>query len=279
MSQSPPPEPPGTFSGTMPLSPDRDGSDEEANGAHADGPAAPSPPPAAHRPAAEDRSDPTRDTPFATWSLSIPLGSGARVLAAAGQGAPTSTPAPPPAPLLMSIPALGHVGRRRSRGVMVLLWVVTLGIYGLVWHERINREMSEFDPRLPTRSRRSVWALAIPHVALWTVSLVASALLVMEHGFGVTADLPVSYDVVGYLAAAPLAIPYAIVLLPFSAIAVVLTAERIRIVEDRLDIVPERQLRPAQAAWWLLVPVVGGLVLLVRQQSRLNRAWQLMNVG
>jgi hypothetical protein len=277
MSQSPPPEPPGTFSGTMPHSPDRDGSDEAPNGAHAEGPAAPSPPPAAHRPAAEDRADPTRDTPFASWSLSIPLGSGSGALPPAGQGVPT--PTPPPAPLLMSIPAFGQVGRRRSRAVMVLLWVVTLGIYGLVWHDRVNREMSEFDPRLPGRIRRCVWALAIPYVALWTVCLVASALLVLGHGFGVTADLPVSYDAVGYLAAAPLAIPYATLLLPFSAIAVVMTAERVRIVEDRLDIVPELQLRPTQVAWWLLVPVVGGLVLLVRQQSRLNRAWQLMNVG
>jgi len=179
----------------------------------------------------------------------------------------------------MHIPTFGRVGRRRSPAAMVLLWLATLGAYGLVWHERVNREMSGFDPRMPVRVGRSVWALAIPFVALWTVALAASALLVMEHGFSLTVQLPIPDGVVSYLVLAPLAIPYLVLLVPFSAVAVVLTAERIRIVEDRLDIVPEAQLRPARVAWWLLLPLVGGLVLLVRQQARLNRVWQLATAG
>jgi hypothetical protein len=72
---------------------------------------------------------------------------------------------------------------------------------------------------------------------------------------------------------APLAIPMALLLVPFSLVAVVMTLERIRVIEDRVDILGDEQLRPAAACWLLALPLAGGPALLALQQRRLNQVW------
>ena len=42
--------------------------------------------------------------------------------------------------------SLGPVGKHRSTFGVVALSIVTLGIYSLVWHNRVNREVGNFDP-------------------------------------------------------------------------------------------------------------------------------------
>ena len=78
-----------------------------------------------------------------------------------------------------------------------------------------------------------------------------------------------------FLLAGFLVIPYIAAILPFSAIAITMTLERIRIVEDRVGRTTDVQLRPARAAMWLLMPIIGGSVLQVSMQRRLNRVWEL----
>jgi F0F1-type ATP synthase membrane subunit c/vacuolar-type H+-ATPase subunit K len=54
--------------------------------------------------------------------------------------APTSVVGAPRA----AVPARpGHVGEIRSTGLCVLLFIVTIGIYGLVWYYKVHKEMKE----------------------------------------------------------------------------------------------------------------------------------------
>jgi hypothetical protein len=173
----------------------------------------------------------------------------------------------------------GPVGKRRSPLVVVLLSVLTLGIYALVWHRRVNREIVDFDPRLSVHLGRTTWAVAIPWLLGWLVAAAAAAriLAVVVAGRHVDVGIPESLTQYGVLA--PLAIPYLVLVLPFAAVAVVMTAERIRVLEDRVDILGSEQLRPAAMLAWLLLPVVGGLVLLAQLQGRLNRVWSRVGVS
>lgn len=190
-----------------------------------------------------------------------------------------STPAraePAPAlrggPLLVVAPLLGPVGRRRSPAAVVALSIATVGAYALIWHGRINREIADFDPRLPVRVGRSSWAIRLPWALLWLVAAAAAARTILAHA-GTTVDLPWSDHVTRWAMLAPLAIPVALLLIPFSLVAVVMTLERIRVIEDRVDILGEEQLRPAAACWWLALPLAGGPVLLALAQRRLNHVW------
>src|SRR3954453_293589 len=63
-------------------------------------------------------------------------------------------PAPPPAPPAPAygVPAAyggdpGHVGTVRSTGTCVLLFVVTLGIYGLYWDYQVHEDMKRHSGR------------------------------------------------------------------------------------------------------------------------------------
>jgi len=71
-----------------------------------------------------------------------------------------------------------------------------------------------------------------------------------------------------------LIIPYLELLLPFSAMATVMTLERVRIIEDRMGRTTDVQLRPTRIICWMLLPVAGGLILMAIIQRRLNRAWE-----
>lgn len=197
--------------------------------------------------------------------------------------APSHPTAPwlPAAPAGLAAPVMvtpfGPPGKRRSPAMVVLLSVVSLGFYALWWHHRVNREMSEFDSRMSVDAGRSTWAVAVPLIIGWLIAAGAGARYLLALGGTPTADLPISATQSLLLAFAPLVVPYLELLLPFSAAAVLMTHERARIVEDRIDIPADRQLRPTDALAWLSVPVVGGLVGMARMQRHLNEVWRAVS--
>ncbi len=176
------------------------------------------------------------------------------------------------APLLQ--PHFGPVGRSRPPLLVALLAIVTLGVYALVWHQRMNRELEEFDPKLHSRPMRSAVALAVPWLAGMLVTLAGAAVII---GSRLSLHLPLASHVSplqSYLMLGGLAVvPYLTLLLPISLIAVVMTLERLRCVEEHVGTTTDRQVRPVGAMLLLAVPVVGGLVLLAAEQRRLNAVW------
>lgn len=194
-----------------------------------------------------------------------------------------SEPAPPLPPVVSvpppsrTAPLFGPVGRRRSMVAMALLSAVTFGVYALAWHRRVNREMEEFDPKLHARPVRSAVAVGVP----WLVGLLASvvgAIIVLTDHFAV--HLPVDPHVTltqAYLLLGGVAvIPYLVLLVPFSLVAVVMTLERLRSVEEHVGLTADRQVRAVGTSLLLLIPVVGGLALVAVQQRRLNAVWASM---
>jgi hypothetical protein len=185
--------------------------------------------------------------------------------------APVAPSLPPPRPR----PMFGPVGRTRSALLVPVLSAVTLGVYALVWHHDINREMEEFDPKLHSRPRRSTVAVLVPWLAGLLITMAGAALIITSR-FGV--HLPfnphVSTAQAYYLLAGLAAVPYLALLLPFSAVAVVMTLERLRSVEEHVGATTDRQVRPVGTSLLLAIPVVGGLVLLALEQRRLNAVWQ-----
>jgi Domain of unknown function (DUF4234) len=181
------------------------------------------------------------------------------------------------APLLRSQPTFGPVGRSRSTPLVPLLAVVTLGLYALVWHHRVNRELEEFDPKLHARPVRSTVAVGIPWLAGLLVTLAGAAFLI---GARLSAHIPLQSHVstaqAFYLLAGLAVVPYLTLLVPFSLVAVVMTLERLRCVEEHVGTTTDCQVRPVGSALLLAVPVVGGLALLVREQRRLNAIWDAM---
>jgi Domain of unknown function (DUF4234) len=172
-------------------------------------------------------------------------------------------------------PSLGPIGKHRSTLGVVALSIVTLGVYSLVWHNRVNREIGNFDTRMHVIPGRSTLAVAIPWALGWLVSIAGAARIVLAV-LNVSLPFDPHFSVLqGYgLLAGGLLIPYLELLLPFSAIAMAMTLERIRIVEDRIGRTTDVQLRPVRAICWLLLPIAGGLVLMTIIQRRLNRVWQ-----
>jgi len=157
----------------------------------------------------------------------------------------------------------------------VALSIVTLGVYSLVWHNRVNREIGNFDTRMHVIPGRSTLAVSIPWALGWLVSVAGAARIVLAV-LNVSLPFDPHFSVLqGYgLLAGGLLIPYLELLLPFSAIAMAMTLERVRIVEDRIGRTTDVQLRPVRAICWLLLPIAGGLVLLATMQRRLNRVWE-----
>jgi hypothetical protein len=172
----------------------------------------------------------------------------------------------------------GPMGRRRSSPLLVAFSVLSLGFYGLVWHNRINREMVHCDPRMRARPGRSVAALAIPFVAAWGVALAAGAILLLDR-FGVAWNDPVGTSRARLLLGAPLVLSYLLILFPLSFGAILGTLERVRTLEDRVDIVGDGQIRPTRTVCWLLLPLIGGLAFLTAVQRRLNTVWTRVATG
>jgi hypothetical protein len=172
-------------------------------------------------------------------------------------------------------PSLGPIGKQRSTLAVVALSIVTLGVYSLVWHNRVNREIGNFDTRMHVIPGRSTLAVSIPWALGWLMSVAGAARIVLAV-LNVSLPFDPHFSVLqGYgLLAGGLLIPYLELLLPFSAIAMAMTLERVRIVEDRIGRTTDVQLRPVRAICWLLLPIAGGLVLLATMQRRLNRVWE-----
>jgi Domain of unknown function (DUF4234) len=181
------------------------------------------------------------------------------------------------APSLRPQPTFGPVGRSRPLPLVPLLAVVTLGLYALVWHHRVNRELEEFDPKLHARPLRSTLAVGIPWLAGVLATLAGAAFLI---GTRLSIHIPLGSQVstaqAFYLLAGLALIPYLTLLVPFSLVAVVMTLERLRCVEEHVGTTTDCQVRPVASSLLLAIPVVGGLALLVRQQRRLNAIWDAM---
>lgn len=171
-------------------------------------------------------------------------------------------------------PTFGPPGKHRSPAAMVLFSVLTLGVYAIVWHRRVNQEMGDFDPRIHVHPSQSAWAVFIPWCAGLLGSAAAAGMVLAGH-YGLDLHLPVTGRQVLPGVGALAAVQYLVLLLPFSLIAVVRTAERVRMVEEHAGVTTDEQIRPAALAGWLLLPVIGGFVLMGRQQGNLNRIWDL----
>lgn len=188
---------------------------------------------------------------------------------------PFAAPNPPAASPPRPIPMFGPVGQLRSALAVPLLAVATLGLYALVWHQRTNRELELFDPKLHSRPRRSTFAVLIPWIVGLAVSLAGAAALVTARlGVGLPSGLHVTTVQAYALLAGLVAVPYLTLLVPFSLVAVVMTLERLRSVEEHVGTTTDRQVRPVAVSLLLGIPVLGGLVLLAIEQRRLNAIWQ-----
>ncbi len=180
-----------------------------------------------------------------------------------------------PEKALPKVTSFGPAGKRRSTVAIVVLSIVTLGVYSLVWYHRVNREVGNFDTRMHVIPGRSTVAVAIPWAIGWLISIVGAIRIVLA-----VANVAVPFNphfsvLQAYgLLLGGLLIPYLELLLPFSATAAVMTLERVRIVEDRMGRTTDVQLRPTRVIYWLLLPVAGGLILMAITQRRLNRAWE-----
>lgn len=175
-------------------------------------------------------------------------------------------------------PSLGPEGKRRSPWAVVVLSTLTLGIYALVWHHRVNVEVTDFDTRMYVRPGRSTVAV----FAGWLLGLitsVAGAVLIVSTQMHVTLPYrpPLSTIEQYLLLGGLLVVPYLMLVLPFCILAVAMTLERVRIAEDRAGRPTDMQLRPVTYTWLLAIPVAGGLLLMGLVQHRLNQVWELVS--
>ena len=223
-------------------------------------------------PAAHGSSIATQPSP-PNWSFHPPRDDPtARFIESRQRAALTSSPS---VPVHTPSPSLGPIGKRRAPSAVVLLSVLTLGAYALIWHKRINTEMGDFDTRMHVKPGRSAIAVAIPWVLGLLTSLAGAARIVLDQlHVGLPFDPHFSVTQGYFLLAGLLVVPYLELALAFSAAAVVMTLERVRTAEDRAGLTTDRQVRPTEAAWLLIIPVVGGLALQALVQRRLNAVWE-----
>ena len=269
--------------------------------------AAPEPPDAPetaasdHEPSASVRGVPTWT--FAVPSVGAPPAPPVRLSPGAVAASPAAAVPPPPPPppppttavaaaprtaaspavQLLAVPSLGPAGTRRHPLAVAVLSAITLGAYTVGWHARVNREMSDFDARLEVHPGASAFGVAIAWLAGLLCTL-AGAAIIAAHALRVgpalarlasgPAILGVTVPWHDLMLGGLVVVPYLTLLLPFSVVALVLTLERARLVQERVGIRADRQLRPVARACLLLLPVVGGLWYAASLQSCLNRVWQ-----
>ena len=254
----------------------------------------PPPPPAA--PPAPEPSASVRG--FPVWTFAVPAdlrpGAGSNLGAVA---LPPDPPPPLPPPLTFgsrqagsvaavaapALPSLGPAGERRHPALVVALAVVSLGVYPLAWHARVNRELSHFDARLEVSPGASTLPVALAWLAGLLCSLAGAAAL-LGHALQIgpvvipLASGPTLHGITvtwpQLMLAGLLTVPYLVLLIPLSAVAVVMTLERVRVVQERVGMRPDGQIRPAARACLLLIPIIGGLWYLASVQSSLNRVWR-----
>ena len=58
---------------------------------------------------------------------------------------------------------VAHLGKTRSPFGVWVLTFVTLGIYGLVWHYKVNRELRDFHPSIQVNPGLALPRAALPH--------------------------------------------------------------------------------------------------------------------
>jgi len=155
---------------------------------------------------------------------------------------------------------------------------LTLGLYSLVWHHRVNCEMGDFDPRLQVRPGRSTWAVSIPWLLGLAATLSGGVLLAAAHIRPArVASLP---GWLGYaMLAGLLVVPYLVVLLPFSNLAVTMSLERLRLVQEHTGVPGDVQVQPVREVARLLIPLLGGLIVQRRAQRRLADVWDWADTG
>ena len=195
------------------------------------------------------------------------------------RAAPVSAVSTPPAPWgtpapiqPLAVPWLGPVGKHRHPAVVVVLSVITLGFYSLLWHAKVNREMADFDARIEVRSGTSALGVTLAWLVGLLTSLAGVAVLVTRSLHVGPTPLPreAGFALLGGLAV----IPYLVLLLSPAFVALVMTLERLRVVQERVGVRPDGQVRPVARACLLLLPIVGGLWHLAAFQSKLNRVWR-----
>ena len=171
-------------------------------------------------------------------------------------------------------PSFGPTGKRRSGFAIAVLSIVTLGLYPLIWHHRVNSEMSDFDFRMSVSPGRSTWAVTLPWLAGLVATVTGGLLLLAAHGRLGLPMTPMPGNPIPYVLLAGLPLVSLLeILIPFSAVAIVMTIERIRVLEDRVGMPTDVQVAPASLPVWMLLPVVGGLVTMISAQRRLNTVW------
>ena len=84
-----------------------------------------------------------------------------------------------PEKALPKVTSFGPAGKRRSTVAIVVLSIVTLGVYSLVWYHRVNREVGNFDTRMHVIPGRSTVAVAIPWAIGWLISIVGAVRIVL----------------------------------------------------------------------------------------------------
>jgi len=233
-----------------------------------------------------------RGIPTWTFALTPPSPPPAPAATAPAAGFPPPPPAPPalgarpgatPAVQLLTVPSLGPAGDPRHPAAVTALSVVTLGAYAVAWHAQVNREISDFDARLEVRPGASTlpvgvaWTLGLLSTLAGAATVIAHALRVGPHLFPFGAGptlLGVTVPWAYLMLCGLVAVPYLVLLLPTASVALVMTLERVRLVQERVGIRPDRQLHPARRAALLLLPVVGGLWYLASVQACLNAAWR-----
>ncbi len=165
--------------------------------------------------------------------------------------------AAPAEPAARPQPMFGPVGRQRSAAAVSLLSVVTLGIYALAWHHRVNRELEEFDPKLHSRPAAQHAAVMVPWLTGLPATLAGRRVITAPLSIHLPFDS--TWPPAGLRAAGRAGRrPYLTLLLPFSAVAVVMTLERLRCVEEHVGTTTDRQVRAGGHVVLLLIPLVGG---------------------
>jgi hypothetical protein len=178
-----------------------------------------------------------------------------------------------PAPRQSQSPStFGPLGQRRSPLQVPVRVLLSLGTYALIWYRQSNRELQDFDPNLRAREPRSTRS----SVAAWLMALlitVAGAALFASTRSSIR--LPFDRQLTSaeaYFLMAALACLYLTLILPFNIAAAKSNLTRIRLVQEHVGLAA-RELLGTRAAFLLVVPVIGRLVLLGVEQRGINAIW------
>jgi len=72
------------------------------------------------------------------------------------------------------------IGKRRNAGVVIVLILITFGIYLLIWYYKINSEIKEHDPSQEFSPALAMLALFVPIVNLVSYYNTANRIKIMQ---------------------------------------------------------------------------------------------------